>query len=105
MKERLHKGNSIIDFPKQYISIDVETTGLDYDYDEIIEISALLIKDGEVVDEYTSLVKPKVSHCILTYGYLHELGYERFSDLDENQYMAWIYRFKLSWAVRMIIFR
>ena len=37
MKERIEKGHSIIAFPEEYVCIDVETTGLDFEYDEIIE--------------------------------------------------------------------
>lgn len=39
-KTRKHKGKSLIDFPKDYIIIDIETTDFDYFYGEIIEISA-----------------------------------------------------------------
>lgn len=52
------KGNSIIVFPEEYVVFDLETTGLDPDVDEIIEIGALRIRNGVVVDSYTTLVKP-----------------------------------------------
>lgn len=53
-----NKGNSIIDFPSEYVLIDVETTGFSTDWDEIIEIAALKIKDGKILDKFSSLVKP-----------------------------------------------
>lgn len=56
--KRENKGSSIILFPDNYVMIDTETTGLDPRYDEIIELSALKIKNNEVVDTYTTLVKP-----------------------------------------------
>lgn len=56
--ERKNKGASIIQLPLDYVLIDVETTGLDYDFCEIIEVSALKVVDGVVVDSFTSLVKP-----------------------------------------------
>lgn len=56
---RRNKGNSVIDFPNEYILIDIETTGLSTDWDEIIEIAALKIKDNKVLDRFSSLVKPE----------------------------------------------
>lgn len=56
--ERTHKGESIIDFPKDYVVIDLETTGLMPDFDEIIEIAALKVQDGKVTDKFQQLVKP-----------------------------------------------
>ena len=44
-----------------FIALDLETTGLDKNKDEIIEISALRFIDGELSDEFTTLVKPKQS--------------------------------------------
>lgn len=52
------KGKSLIEFPSEYILIDIETTGLSPIYNEIIEISALKIKEGEVVSKFSELVKP-----------------------------------------------
>lgn len=56
--ERIHKGNSIIDFPNEYTVIDIETTGLSPVYDEIIELAAIKVRNGDVIDDFTSLVKP-----------------------------------------------
>ena len=53
------KGQSLLLFPNEYIVFDIETTGLDASYDEIIEIGALKIKNNEIVDKFTSLIKPK----------------------------------------------
>lgn len=57
-KQRSSKGKSLIELPEDYTVIDIETTGLDYYYDEIIEIGALKVRDGKVVDTFQSLVKP-----------------------------------------------
>lgn len=45
-----------------YISVDLETTGLSYANNEIIEIGAWKLKDGVVVEKFCVLVKPVV--CI-----------------------------------------
>lgn len=54
--ERTYKGNSIIDIPSSYIVVDIETTGLDYDYCDIIEISALKVENATVTDKISSLI-------------------------------------------------
>ena len=41
-----------------YIVFDLETIGLNPKTDAIIEISALKVKDGEIVDEFSTLVNP-----------------------------------------------
>ena len=39
-----------------YVVIDLETTGLDNSYDKIIEVAAVKIKRGLIIDEFSSLV-------------------------------------------------
>ncbi len=41
-----------------YVFIDTETTGLDPRQDVIIEVGAVVWRDGEVLEEYTTLVAP-----------------------------------------------
>lgn len=55
------KGNSLLSFPKEYVVIDIETTGLSPKWDDIIELSAIKISNTEVVGEYSTLVKPEGS--------------------------------------------
>ena len=43
-----------------YIAFDLETTGLDAASDEIIEIGIARFVDGELVEQYQSLVKPSI---------------------------------------------
>lgn len=41
-----------------YVVVDVETTGLDPTRDAIIEVAAITFCEGEIVNEFTSLVNP-----------------------------------------------
>lgn len=59
-KERL-KGQLINEFPSDYTVVDIETTGLSPDKCEIIEISALKVRNDKIVSEFSSLVKPSQS--------------------------------------------
>lgn len=45
----------------EFVVFDLETTGLNSVQNEIIEIGAVKIKNGEVIDEFSSFVKPKVN--------------------------------------------
>jgi len=52
-------GRNIPDyFPEDYVVLDLETTGLDPEQEEIIEICALRYSDNVKVDTFTKLVKP-----------------------------------------------
>ncbi len=54
-----NKGKSLTTIPLNFTVIDIETTGLDTKYDEIIEIGALKINNGIIVDKFESLIKPR----------------------------------------------
>ncbi len=43
----------------EYVVFDFETTGTQPDINEIIEIGAAKVKDGEIIDKFHSLIKPK----------------------------------------------
>lgn len=58
LTRRDKKGTSLIAFPDDYVLIDIETTGLDPTVDDIIELGAIRIENGQVVREYVSLVNP-----------------------------------------------
>lgn len=57
--ERTLKGKSTIDLLSDYVVFDIETTGLDSSYDEVIEIGAIKVKNNKIVSEFNSLVKPR----------------------------------------------
>ena len=58
MADRNDKGVSHIKSINSYISFDVETTGLDPDWDDIIEVGAVKIEEGEEVDRFEALIDP-----------------------------------------------
>ena len=43
---------------KEYVSVDVETTGLAPKQDKIIEIGAVRVRDGQIVGSFTCFVNP-----------------------------------------------
>ena len=45
---------------REYVSLDLETTGLEPKKDRIIEIGAAKIRDGEVQETYSLLVDPRI---------------------------------------------
>ena len=44
--------------PQDYVSVDLETTGLNPKIDKIIEIGMVIVRDGQVEQEYSTLVNP-----------------------------------------------
>lgn len=56
-----NKGKSLNEFPSEYCLIDLETTGLDSYFDDIIEVAMLKVKDNKIIDQYQSLIKPHVT--------------------------------------------
>lgn len=55
---RPFKGRSLLEIPQDYTVIDTETTGYDPYRDEIIELGALRVRGGKIVDSFSSLVRP-----------------------------------------------
>ena len=53
------KGHSLLTFLSDYTVVDIETTGLSPEYDEIIEICAFKYRGSELVNKYSTLVKPE----------------------------------------------
>ena len=53
------KGESKIEFISNYVVLDIETTGFSPQYDKIIEIGAIKVFDGKIVDEFQSLINPQ----------------------------------------------
>ncbi len=77
IKINREKGNNLIELPINYTVIDIETTGLDPRFDEIIEIGAIKIKNNNIVEKFESLVKPN--------------GYYIYDDEDDEiEYFSYV---------------
>jgi len=53
------KGKSQLAFIDNYVVLDLETTGFDPAFDEIIEVAAIKYSNREKISEFTTLVKPE----------------------------------------------
>ena len=58
MMPREHKGASILANKNDYVAFDLETTGLDPRWDDIIEIGAVKVRNGQPADRYEQLINP-----------------------------------------------
>lgn len=57
--DRNQKGNSLLNTDIcDYCVVDIETTGLDTYFNEIIELAAIKIRNNEIVDKFQTLIKP-----------------------------------------------
>ena len=56
--QRPEKGNSLLTSISDYVALDVETTGTDPRWDEIIQIGAARVRDGSITAQYETLVNP-----------------------------------------------
>lgn len=56
--KRLGKGKSLIEFPDNYVALDLETTGTSLQWDDIIEIGAVRVQDGQEIESFQELINP-----------------------------------------------
>lgn len=52
------QGKLINEYVEDYVLFDLETTGVSSRSDEVIEISAVKVRKGKIVDEFSELVNP-----------------------------------------------
>ena len=53
-------GKKLNKYVKDYVVFDLETTGTSCTCDEVVEISAVKVQDGQVVEEFSTLVNPQM---------------------------------------------
>ena len=54
-----NKGKSLLIKADNYTVVDIETTGLSIYDSEIIELSAIRVRDNVITDTFTTLVRPQ----------------------------------------------
>ncbi len=57
MNER-NKGNRLTKYVPDYVVFDLETTGINVNTDNIIEISAVKVRNRTIVEEFSTLINP-----------------------------------------------
>lgn len=67
------KVRSVVEFPCEYIVLDIETTGLEPGYDEILEIGMIKVRDGKEVDRFSSILHPSKSLAFLPFDDLKKM--------------------------------
>jgi len=55
---RNDKGKSLIEDLDNYTVVDIETTGLNWKFNKILEISALKVRNHKVIAEFSELINP-----------------------------------------------
>lgn len=55
---REYKGQSLVEFPNEYICFDLETTSRFAQHAKITEIAAVHVKNGVICDKFSSLINP-----------------------------------------------
>ncbi len=58
---REFKGRSLFECAKDYTVVDLETTGLNPSYSDIIEVGAIRVRNDEIVYTYQQLINPGYS--------------------------------------------
>ena len=53
-------GKKLNTYTSDYVIFDLETTGTSCQSDEVVEISAVKVVSGEIVDEFSTLVNPSM---------------------------------------------
>ena len=57
--KRAYKGKSLLTLPEDYVVMDLETTGLDPRFDEIIEVACIRYRSHQEVGRFVSFVHPE----------------------------------------------
>ncbi|UXR77511.1 PolC-type DNA polymerase III [Staphylococcus sp. IVB6227] len=85
------------DIPLQsatYVVFDVETTGLSNQYDKIIELAAVKVKDGEIIDKFERFSNPheKLSETIKNLTHINDDMLKDAPEIEEvlTEFKEWV---------------
>jgi DNA polymerase III subunit epsilon len=73
------KVRSVVEFPCEYIVLDIETTGLEPGYDEILEIGMIKVRDGKEIDRFSSILHPSKSFAFLPFDDLKKMREDKIN--------------------------
>ena len=80
-----NENNSAEILPNSYIAVDLETSGIDPESDEILELCAIKVIDGSINDIFHTLIKPRkeVSQHILDISNIDSEELNSAKDISE----------------------
>lgn len=81
------KGKSLITIPKNYVLVDLETTGFSSRYNHIMEVGAIKVHNGKIIDKYQSLVNP-IEPIPLVIRYMTRITDEMVADAPKFDEIA-----------------
>lgn len=77
-----------------YVVFDVETTGLSNQYDQIIELAAVKVKDGEIIDKFERFSNPheKLSETIINLTHITDDMLVEAPEIEEvlTEFKEWV---------------
>lgn len=77
-----------------YVVFDVETTGLSNQYDQIIELAAIKVKDGEIIDKFERFSNPheKLSETIINLTHITDDMLVDAPEIEEvlTEFKEWV---------------
>lgn len=73
MSHKRKKGKSLLKIPRNYTVIDLETTGCNPRFDNIIEISCIKYKNGAEFARFHSLIKPNTNSKVYVSPFITRL--------------------------------
>lgn len=78
------KGNLKYEFPSNYVVVDIETTGLTPEFDDIIEIGAIRISNNSLVESYQTLINPAYPNEFVLDDFISELTGITSTDINNQ---------------------
>lgn len=90
--KRVNKGTSLLAFPESYVVIDIETTGLDPRFDEIIELAGIKFANGVEIDRFQTLVNAEIDDFITALTGITSEMLESAPEIDDvlPQFLAFV---------------